>query len=122
MHRENEDLRDEQEEGRGGPGGGPGRGERRQGQGDHLEETAREWEEAFYQALHEVRVEALKAGIKAAWGKNIAATSKDVIAAMFAEWKEFQKEQETKKAEVKKPESRTGIKDILRKGMRKGPQ
>src|SRR6185295_8446192 len=120
MHRENEDFRDEQEDGRGGPGCGPGRAER--GQGDHLDETAREWQEAFFQALHEVRVEALKSKIKSAWGKNIDGTAKEVLAAMFAEWKEFQKEQEAKKTDEKKPDARQGLKDILKKGMKKGPQ
>ena len=97
MRRENEDFRDEHEGGRDRPGCCRGRDERSQERPDHLDQTAREWEEAFFEALHEVRRDALKARIKAAWGKNIDATPKEVVAAMFADWQEFHKREETEK-------------------------
>ena len=109
MHRENDN-----EEGgeRGGPGGENGRD-----RGDHLDQTAALWEQAFYQALQELRVEFVKARIKAAWGKNLDATSKEVFTAMFEEWKEFQK-QESSETQP----GRDGLREALKKGLKKGPQ
>src|SRR5437762_147868 len=97
-----------------GPNGGPnqnqencgrGRGERdrRQNQDeepDHLEHTAKLWDKAFWQALHEVRVDLMKEKIKAALGENMASTASSVLQAFEAEWKEFQAKEAAKEKEA----------------------
>ena len=99
-----------------GPGGGA---PRIQEEPDHLEHTAQLWEKAFWQALHEVRVELMKERIKAAWGANMAPTADAVLEAFHAEWKEFQ----AKEAEKEKAAGPVAaLKDKIKEGLKKGPQ
>ena len=99
-----------------GPGGG---GPEIDEEPDHLEHTAHQWEKAFWQALHEVRVEIMKEKIKAAWGENMAATASGVLLAFDAEWKEFQAKQA---AEEKEAALGDAIKAAVKEGLKKGPQ
>ena len=144
MHRESGDDLEEEGGGKGGPGGGPGGGRGKQGGGcacecgpgcacsgqeqgkpDHLDETAGHYERAFFEALQELRTEAVKARIKTAFGKNIDATAKEVVDAMLKEWEDFQEREAERAAEdlkKKGPNARQALRDILKKGMKKGPQ
>ena len=118
--------------GHGEPEGGPQQGHGRQGGGpqqrpgqddqqekaDHLEHTADLWEKAFWQALHEVRVDFMKEKIKAAWGKNMGQTASAVLDAFHAEWKEFQEKEEQKAKEAGPADA---LKKRIKDGLKKGP-
>jgi hypothetical protein len=86
---------------------------------DHLEYTTRLWEKAFFEALHEVRVDLMKEKIKAAWGENMGQTASSVLEAFQGEWKKFQ-EEEAKKEKEAGPVA--AIKDKIKEGLKKGPQ
>ena len=92
-----------------------------EGAEDHLDYTAGLWEKAFWQSLHEVRVEFLKERIRDAWGKGMKETSEAVLEAMLAEWKRFQ-EQEEQRSQTREEGPRERIKDYFRKALRKAPQ
>lgn len=86
---------------------------------DHLERTAQEWEQAFWQALHEVRVELLKEKIKKSWGPNMGKTADGVVEAMEDGWKAF-RDREAQREEEKNVFG--VIMETVREGMKKGPQ
>ena len=100
-------------------GGGPHHhdDEREEEDQDHAEETARAWERAFWEALHEVRVGLLKTEIEARFGGHLKEVAKGVAEAMHAEWREYWAEQEEKL----KPETgaRRRIKDLIKKSIAK---
>ena len=118
------------ESGRGGPGTGFGSSQQSSGgEGDqdcpqdHLDYTAGLWDKAFWQALHEVRVDLLKSKIKSSWGKNMEETAAAVVDTMHKEWKEAKKKEEEEEEEEKpKKTPRLELKERLKKGMKKGPQ
>jgi hypothetical protein len=78
------------QEGHGGGGccRGGGHEGAREGEG-HAEQTARQWERAFWHALGELQVDAVKEKLKAAWGPKIDQTASAVVEAMIADWKAF---------------------------------
>jgi hypothetical protein len=55
----------------------------------HENETAQQWERAFWQALGELQTEAVKAKLKAVWGKKLDQTAAAVVDVMLQEWKSF---------------------------------
>lgn len=128
MHREDRDFR-------GGPGEGTAKGRPEdcrddrdccEGPSDHADHMARLWEQAFYQALYVLRVEALKTRIKASpFGKNLDVTAKEVVDAMYEEWLEFQAREKEQEKEEKKGASgkeRRSLRDLFKDSKTKGPR
>jgi hypothetical protein len=73
----------------GGMHGGPEGRRNAEEEKNHLDQTAELWEKAFWQALHEARVELLKEEIKKVWGPSLTGTAAGVAASMHDEWKAF---------------------------------
>ena len=99
---------------RGGPPAGPGRC----GPHDRIGHSEQAWERAFEQALHEIRVELIKAEIKTLWGAQLQATAKGAAEALHADWKKFWSEhKEDLEPEVGEPGQR--IRDLIREQIKK---
>jgi hypothetical protein len=114
---------------RGGPEEAPDRDEGcccqdNRGEGDHLDQTVGLWKQAFFEALQEVRVELLKARIKAACGRNMEETAKAVFDSMLKEWKETRKKAEEAAKTQEEPELDVdqALKEAIKKALKKGPQ
>jgi hypothetical protein len=77
-------------------GGGCGGGH--QSSMSHEDQTAAQWEKAFWRALLELQTDAVKAKIKAAWGKKIDQTASAVVDLMLQEWKAFHESDEARQS------------------------
>ena len=98
----------------GGQGGEGQGGQCCQGGGarDHDEQAAQMWEQAFFTALRQVRVDILKEKIRKAWGKQMESVADEVMEAMEEEWKAFKQ----------KATAREALKAAVAKGFAAGPR
>jgi len=105
----------------GGPGAGPGGPGAPAGSKpeDHADHTAQMWEDAFWQALRELHVEAVKTKLKASWGPRIDAMAGAAVEAMKEEWEAFRQKE---KADERVKKAYEGFKEKIEKTFEKGPQ
>lgn len=87
---------------------------------DHADYTAGLWRAAFHQALHEMRVEALKAQMKSKLGKNLDETAKAAFEAMMEEWKEDHEREEAAERAKTAPKPDAALKERIKAAWKKG--